>query len=468
MLVDKDKYGKKVTPLAEAIMVMICKLYHQEKSALYKGKSIKHVEYDMDWYTDKMRLKQILGGDACLREYVRVVARTDDRGLVYHDLYLGEKDLVEKKIVGFDLKRSYLYPIFIEGHTAKGVGLRVADSHIGNHHEDDFMPVETIQRFIGIIRSRSFSISKGRPLSWRGNFMYAKDDDDLSFLPNDPSTDFGTSSPFVSINNKAPLVIAKPVDGANSKKLIENIADSGGSLAHQKNLVRHVSSVAGKIKDRKYRKREYSKPPVKCKIFQGLPDILELQDAKSYHLKISNIIPSSWRRYLDNQLDAKLLDLYDRCYTRQAVVDNAINRISWELLKVKEHKASLERMLLESKKWGSYQVSLSALESKVSSLEAEKAKLEATESSLHQEVESVRRDRAEVVLKVVSNVAMKLVQSDEIDPCALIEALLSKKPQTLQHQALARNHVPAPLAPSQKATLSSTLMSQMLSPTLET
>nr|GEV21268.1 putative reverse transcriptase domain-containing protein [Tanacetum cinerariifolium] len=404
-----------------------------EKSALYKGKSIKHVEYDMDWYTDEMRiinlmvlrLKQVLGGDACLREYVRVVARTDDRGLVYHDLYHGEKALVEKEIVGFDLKKSYLYPIFIEGHTAKGVGLRVADSHIGNHHKDDFMPVETIQR----------------------NFMYAKDDDDLSFLPNDPSTDFGTSSPFVFINNKAPLVIAKPVDGTNSKKMIENISDLGGSLAHQENLIRHVSSVAGRIKDRKCRKRGYSKPPVKRKLFQGLLDILELQDANAYHLKISNIIPLSWRRYLDNQLDAKLLNLYNRCYARQAVVDNAINRISWELLKV----------------------SLSALESKVSSLKAEKAKLEATKASLHQEVESVRRDRAEVVSKVVSNVAMKLVRSDEIGK----RSLCTRRSSTLQEatdsatSSSSEEPCSSTLSSFLKATLSSALMSQMLSPTLE-
>ncbi|GJY40668.1 hypothetical protein Tco_0427938 [Tanacetum coccineum] len=52
--------------------------------------------------------------------------------------------------------------------TAKGVGLRVADSHTGNHREDGFTPLETIRRFLGIIGSRSLSSSKGRPLSQRG------------------------------------------------------------------------------------------------------------------------------------------------------------------------------------------------------------------------------------------------------------------------------------------------------------
>ncbi|GKB01125.1 hypothetical protein Tco_0829169 [Tanacetum coccineum] len=48
----------------------------------------------------------------------------DDYRVVYHDLYLG-------------------------GPAEKGVGLRVASSHTGNHCEDDFTPLETIRRFLG-------------------------------------------------------------------------------------------------------------------------------------------------------------------------------------------------------------------------------------------------------------------------------------------------------------------------------
>ncbi|GJR48119.1 hypothetical protein Tco_1316222 [Tanacetum coccineum] len=50
---------------------------------------------------------------------------------MYHDLYLGGKALVERENVGFDLAKSDLCPSFVEDHTAKGVGLRVADSHTG-------------------------------------------------------------------------------------------------------------------------------------------------------------------------------------------------------------------------------------------------------------------------------------------------------------------------------------------------
>nr|GEV15433.1 reverse transcriptase domain-containing protein [Tanacetum cinerariifolium] len=39
-------------------------------------------------------------------------------------------------------------PYSIGGGTAKSVGLRVANSHTGNHHEDDFTPLETIRMFL--------------------------------------------------------------------------------------------------------------------------------------------------------------------------------------------------------------------------------------------------------------------------------------------------------------------------------
>ncbi|GJT43203.1 hypothetical protein Tco_0951918 [Tanacetum coccineum] len=63
---------------------------------------------------------------------------------VYHDLYLGKKALVERENVGIDLTKSDFCPSFAEDLTAKGVGLCMADSYTGNHHEDGFMPLETI------------------------------------------------------------------------------------------------------------------------------------------------------------------------------------------------------------------------------------------------------------------------------------------------------------------------------------
>ncbi|GJY65627.1 hypothetical protein Tco_0467865 [Tanacetum coccineum] len=86
---------------------------------------------------------------------------------MYHDLCLGREALAERENMGFDLTRSDICPSFVKDLTKKGVGLRMADSHTGNHREDGFTPLETIRMFLGIIGSRSLLGSKGRPSSPR-------------------------------------------------------------------------------------------------------------------------------------------------------------------------------------------------------------------------------------------------------------------------------------------------------------
>ncbi|GKE73798.1 hypothetical protein Tco_1535839 [Tanacetum coccineum] len=159
---------------------------------------------------------------------------------------------------------------------------------------------------------------------------------------------------------------------------------------------------------------------------------------------------------MDNHMDVELLDLHDRCYARQAVVDNAdrerareeeceelqakceaimtefeknpivvalSDKISTLSTKIKELKVSLNRMMLESQKWASCQQSLLTLESKATSLETEKERLEAIEVSLQKEVEELKPDRREVVSKVVPNAATELVHSEHMG--SLIGRLVS-------------------------------------------
>ncbi|GJS40477.1 hypothetical protein Tco_0565520 [Tanacetum coccineum] len=52
---------------------------------------------------------------------------------MYHDLYLGEKALVGRENVGFDLTKSDICPSFVEDLTAKGVGLRVVLNYFKVH-----------------------------------------------------------------------------------------------------------------------------------------------------------------------------------------------------------------------------------------------------------------------------------------------------------------------------------------------
>ncbi|GJZ22458.1 hypothetical protein Tco_0559497 [Tanacetum coccineum] len=229
----------------------------------------------------------------------------------------------------------------------------------------------------------------------------------------------------------------------------EVMADSMESLKPTLFVV-HPGSVAASIKDRQCRTREgLSRPPVKRKLAPGLPNVLEVKDASACHLKISCITPPAWTDHLDNHMDDELLDLHDHCYARQAVGNNAVNRRPCELLQVivklkgefyvmkdrerareegceelrakceaamtefeknpnvvalrekisilstevKEHKLSLDRMMLESQKWSGYQDNLLTLESKVASLVAEKERLEVVEVSLSKKLEELKQDR---------------------------------------------------------------------------
>ncbi|GJX69868.1 hypothetical protein Tco_0307039 [Tanacetum coccineum] len=298
-------------------------------------------------------------------------------------------------------------------------------------------------------------------------FIYTKDDDDLAFLPKEPSLGFGTGSPSASVNTELPKDVEEP-----EVQPAEIIADSGESPKAGVFIV-HLGSVAARIKERKCKTRGgSSRPPMKRKLASGsssshvvraktsaskddapilsisdddegkFPVHLVLsEDANACYLKISTITPPAWKSHLDNQMDLELLDLHDRCYARQAVVDKAVKRRTREFLlviekmrgeadnpavlalqekisslaaDVKEHKGNLDRMMLESQKWAGYQVTLSTLESKVDSLEAEKARLEAVEASLRREVEELKKDRRDVVSKVVPYAAMELVHSDEL------------------------------------------------------
>ncbi|GKF15932.1 hypothetical protein Tco_0057394, partial [Tanacetum coccineum] len=113
------------------------------------------------------------------------------------------------------------------------------------------------------------------------------------------------------------------------------------------------------------------------------------KDANACHLKISAITPPAWKGHLDNQIDLELLDLRDRCYARQAVVDNAVNKRAHEFLQVIE-KIRGEADVIKARKRSCeeeyYQVTLSTLELKADSLKAKKARLEAVEASLRREL----------------------------------------------------------------------------------
>ncbi|GJW29236.1 hypothetical protein Tco_0046111 [Tanacetum coccineum] len=276
------------------------------------------------------------------------------------------------------------------------------------------------------------------------NFIYTEDDEDLLFLPKEPSSGLDTGSPSISVNRE-PLKA--------DKELViqpgEVTVDSGESPKPELFVV-HPGSIGARIKDRKCKTR-----PVKRKLAfgsstscatcaktssskedvpfltvsnddEGLSKVLELKEATACHLKISAITPPSWKNHLDNHMDLEFLDLHDRCYARQAVVNNAVNKRSHELLQVIEKlrgefdvmrsrergreeeceglRVKCEAAMTEFKKNPAVvalrgKISALSTESKVTSLEAENARLEAIEVSLRKEVKELKQDRREVISK---------------------------------------------------------------------
>ncbi|GKE71266.1 hypothetical protein Tco_1529338, partial [Tanacetum coccineum] len=96
------------------------------------------------------------------------------------------------------------------------------------------------------------------------NFIYTEDNEDLAFLPNEPSPGFGTGSPSISVNME-PLK-------ANEEPEIqpaEVTSDSGGSPKPDLFVV-HLGSVVAWIKDHQCKtKGGSSRPPVKRKLASG-------------------------------------------------------------------------------------------------------------------------------------------------------------------------------------------------------
>nr|GEX04390.1 hypothetical protein [Tanacetum cinerariifolium] len=136
------------------------------------------------------------------------------------------------------------------------------------------------------------------------NFMYAETNDDLYFLPNEPSPDFGTGSSPASINTEPPIGDAEPVDRKCKTR-------GGLSRPSVKHKLAQGSSSSRATRAKTTSLKDASPLLIISDDDEGLLDILELQNINACHLKVFAITPL-------------------------AVVENVVNRRSRELLKVIE------------------------------------------------------------------------------------------------------------------------------------
>ncbi|GKC36614.1 hypothetical protein Tco_1048998, partial [Tanacetum coccineum] len=312
--------------------------------------------------------------------------------IVYHDLYLGGKALIERENMGFDLTKSDLFPSFVKDLTVKGVGLRVADSHTGNHREDGFTPLETIRMFLEMdLRS----------------FMMEGVDGEFNFIPEDGLDKEGNSPSTRSVNNEAPTIDAEPLTTVHPSEFAENLDVDSDPDIHE------------------------------------FPSAKELKDSSNFHWVVAPVTPPSWKQHLKEISLEKLYDIHDRAYMRQVILNNMLNikthklmsilskaRASCDAIREREVKkdkayAKLERKFNEalqdleknSLSWicvPRLRLYKDRLTNSTVSLESERERLKSSEVHLLQEINSLRQDRVVVVSKVVPHVAMEIVRSDEM------------------------------------------------------
>nr|GEV76088.1 hypothetical protein [Tanacetum cinerariifolium] len=301
------------------------------------------------------------------------------------------------------------------------------------------------------------------------NFIYTEDDDDLAFLPKEPSLGFGIGSPSASVNTEPPKDVEEP-----EVQPAEITVDSGESPKAGVFVVQ-PGSVAARIKNRKSKIRGgSSRPPVKRKLASGLSS--------------SHVVCAKTSASKD---DAPFLSISDDDEGKFVVIEKMSGEA--DVIKARERSREEECKGLRVKceatmaEFDQNHVVL-ALREKISSLtvdvkehkEVDKARLEAIEASLRREVGELKKDRRDVVSKVVPYDAIELVHSDELgrlvgyrssyqkdhtqasndfatstfpwldefiaDATASIETLLSKKPPMLHKPAPLRNQMSVPFS----------------------
>ncbi|GJU78853.1 hypothetical protein Tco_1275923 [Tanacetum coccineum] len=337
----------------------------------------------------------------------------------------------------------------------KGVGLRVADSHTGNHLEGGFTPFKTIRSAKDTIAVQRCGLSAKElneflsfypipsendvilptstqtifdaPPGYVGMYTHSYSLANLRLPLTDffePSLGFGIGSPSASVNTEPPKDVEEP-DVQPAKVTADSRESLKAGVPPVKRKLASGSSSSRILRAKTSASKDDAPFLSISDEDEGLPDCFELKDANACHLKISAITPPALRGHLDNQMDLELLDLHDRCYVRERSREEECERlrakceadmaefdqnpavlalqekISSLIADDKEHKGNLDRMMLESRKWAGHQVTLSTLELKVNSLEANKAKLEAVEASLRGEVEELKQEKRDVVSKVI-------------------------------------------------------------------
>ncbi|GKB32748.1 hypothetical protein Tco_0872149 [Tanacetum coccineum] len=171
--------------------------------------------------------------------------------------------------------------------------------------------------------SKRLAIFAGKNEMAFGNFMFAEDDEEMTFLPHEPSPGFNCGSPFSSIKNEPTLLEGELLDSANSEQLVDNTTDSGCLSDREEMPIIGSGNVAERINDRKCLPIKSllllrPSPPLFLPfLMMKKAFLMHPNSAVDCHLMMSNVTLSAWKGHLmmsnvTNQRAQELLKVADQ------------------------------------------------------------------------------------------------------------------------------------------------------------
>ncbi|GJS34795.1 hypothetical protein Tco_0533177 [Tanacetum coccineum] len=197
------------------------------------------------------------------------------------------------------------------------------------------------------------------------NFIYIEDDEDLTFLPKDFSPGFNTGSPSVSINTEPVRTDEEPAVEPATNPATEPMNKSVGTTVDSRGVPKEILllftlGVLGPALGRGSAKQGEDDTPVLSisNNDKGLEDCLELKDVTACHLNISAAHVMRARELAREEECEGLLAKCEAAMTdfnKNPAVLLFREKMSSLATEVKEHKGNLDRLMLESQKWLGYQ-----------------------------------------------------------------------------------------------------------------
>ncbi|GKC71624.1 MAK10-like protein [Tanacetum coccineum] len=365
-------------------------------------------------------------------------------GVMYHDLSFGGKTLIEIENVGLTFAQ-----VSSKAHR-KGVGLRMTDSYTGNHPK---VVLCYLKLFEGLKTTwehspkKSVIYHRGQEMDFR-SFMLGGVDGELTFLPVEIASK-GQNSPSVKSVNNAPIIGVTPLSSVYPSNVVENVDDSDDPSygEDEQNLIGPSLSPhpqASKKFEILGKRKVASDAPggVPLKVQKVPARASKVVGEASTPLDVdsdSDIHEFPSAKELKISIE-QLCDIHDRAYMRQAVLDNVLNsktrelistlhkaKTSYDAIRARELEkdkayAKLERKCNEAlQDLDKNPIILSSIRAKIEGIKSERERLKSSKIKLLQEIDSLKQDRAIVVSKVVSDAAMKLIRSDDLEVAAMEE-----------------------------------------------